>query len=142
MLFPFEKICNNENETRLLAKDFSEILEDGDLIVLNGNLGTGKTFFVKEILKYFNITNVTSPSFAIVNEYNGEKKIFHFDFYRIKNQNELVDIGFQDYLSDLDSVIFIEWGEMFPEILPKENIEINIQNLGGSKRKFTFKKYE
>ena len=121
MDFPFEINCLSENDTISLAKEFSEILEEGELIVLTGNLGTGKTFFVKEVLKNFNIGNVTSPSFSIVNEYHGNQKFYHFDFYRLKNIKELSDIGFQDYLNDSESIIFIEWGELFEDIL-KENL--------------------
>lgn len=142
MDFPFEINCLSENDTVSLAKEFSEILEEGELIVLTGNLGTGKTFFVKEVLKNFNIGNVTSPSFSIVNEYHGNQKFYHFDFYRLKNIKELSDIGFQDYLNDSESIIFIEWGELFEDILPKNHIKIVIENLGDSKRKFTIIKYE
>lgn len=142
MEFPFEKICRTEIETAELAETFADKLKDGDIIVLNGNLGTGKTFFIKKALKHFRILNATSPSFAIVNEYYGSHKVFHFDFYRLKKQSELDDIGFQEYINDLESIIFIEWGEMFPEILPKNYIEIKIENMGGTIRKFEIKNHE
>tara|TARA_B100001939_G_C16819212_1_gene563598 strand:- start:129 stop:557 length:429 start_codon:yes stop_codon:yes gene_type:complete len=139
--FPYEKICLNIEDTKELAIEFAKNISAGDLIVLNGNLGSGKTFFVKEVLFQFGINNVTSPSFAIVNEYGKDNKFYHFDFYRLKNKNELDDIGFQDYLNDFDSIFFIEWGELFSEALPKNFIEIRIENLGESKRKFGITKH-
>jgi tRNA threonylcarbamoyladenosine biosynthesis protein TsaE len=113
----------------------------GDRIVLNGNLGSGKTFFIKAALSSIGINNVNSPSFAIVNEYQKDFHIYHFDFYRLKNSSELFDIGWQDYLNDDDSIIFIEWGNRFPSILPEVRIEINIEILIGTEREFSFEKY-
>ena len=79
MKFPFKTIVNSEDETRLIAEKFAEKIKSGDIIALSGNLGTGKTFFVKSIAQCFDISNVTSPTFAIVNTYNGKLKINHFD---------------------------------------------------------------
>jgi tRNA threonylcarbamoyladenosine biosynthesis protein TsaE len=113
----------------------------GDRIVLNGNLGSGKTFFIRSSLKSIGISNVNSPSFAIVNEYYSSFKIYHFDFFRLKKSSELFDIGWQDYLNDDFSMIFIEWGNMFPEVLPDDRIEIQIEMFNGTKREFGFKKF-
>ncbi len=108
--------------------------------MLNGDLGAGKTFFIKAALASIGITNVNSPSFAIVNEYHNSSQIYHFDFYRLKNYVELLDIGWQDYLNDEESIIFIEWGNRFNSILPSKRIEINILTLTGSEREFSFEK--
>jgi len=113
----------------------------GDRIVLNGNLGSGKTFFIKAVLSSVGIKNVSSPTFAIVNEYQKDFHIYHFDFYRLKSASELFDIGWQDYLNDDDSIIFIEWGNRFPSVLPQVRIEINIEILNGTEREFSFEKY-
>lgn len=113
----------------------------GDRIVLNGNLGAGKTFFIKAALASIGISNVNSPSFAIVNEYRDKVHIYHFDFYRLKNSSELFDIGWADYLNDDESIIFIEWGNRFPFILPKERIEINISIMNGTEREFRFERF-
>jgi tRNA threonylcarbamoyladenosine biosynthesis protein TsaE len=139
--FPSKIKSRNESESTLLAKDFINSFKIGDRIVLNGNLGSGKTFFIKAALSSIGIKNVNSPSFAIVNEYQKDFHIYHFDFYRLKNSSELFDIGWQDYLNDDDSIIFIEWGNRFPSILPEVRIEINIEILIGTEREFSFEKY-
>jgi tRNA threonylcarbamoyladenosine biosynthesis protein TsaE len=140
--FPFEYISYSEDDTITLAKNFVRELSEGTLVVLNGDLGTGKTFFIKCLLKNFNVTNAISPTFAIVNEYYGNKKFYHFDFYRINKKSELIDIGITDYFNDEKAIIFIEWGSMFEDILPSKRIEINIIYNPDNSRLFTFNKYE
>jgi tRNA threonylcarbamoyladenosine biosynthesis protein TsaE len=124
MVFPFQAIISSENETEAIAKSFAADLVGGEVIVLMGELGAGKTFFVKKALANFGITWVNSPSFAIVNEYKNSFRFCHIDFYRLKSVKELFDIGFDDYLNDKDAIIFIEWGNLFPEVLPAKRIEI------------------
>jgi tRNA threonylcarbamoyladenosine biosynthesis protein TsaE len=141
MEFPFVKKSGSESDTALIAIEFMSTCKKGDRVVLNGDLGAGKTFFIKSALSSINIKNVNSPSFAIVNEYQNKHRIYHFDFYRLKNSSELFDIGWQDYLNDDDSIIFIEWGNRFSDILPNERIEINIEILDGSEREFRFEKF-
>ena len=136
------KIVCSEEETIDLAYSFADILKSGDVIVLNGNLGAGKTFFVRNVVKKFGIENVCSPTFAIVNEYINSNKIYHFDFYRINNSSELFDIGYYDYLNDLEAITFIEWGNLIPEVLPHKRIEIDIQIENDFSRKFNFIRYE
>lgn len=140
MDFPFEKISRSESETEKIAKEFSAFVREGMLIVLIGDLGAGKTFFTKKLLHYFNINTANSPTFAIVNEYTGLKKFYHFDFYRINKAEELIDIGIEDYFSDSDAIILIEWGNLFPELLPKERYEIEIQFISENERVFEFRK--
>ncbi len=141
MNYPFAATVNSEDDTIKLAENFACQIVPGDVIILNGNLGAGKTFFVKKALKYYGIENVNSPTFAIVNEYKSKFKFYHFDFYRIKTAAELFDIGFNDYLNDADAVIFIEWGSIMPEVLPHKKIEINIE-MNDDSRIFSFIKYE
>ncbi len=137
-----EHISKSEEETKRIAHNFIKEIEPGSVIVLNGQLGTGKTFIVKKIAEYFNISNTSSPTFAIVNEYLGDRKIYHFDFYRINSINELHDIGFEDYISDSEAITFIEWGELFPEILPHSRHEISIDFIEEDRRKIVIRKYE
>ncbi|HKJ80666.1 MAG TPA: tRNA (adenosine(37)-N6)-threonylcarbamoyltransferase complex ATPase subunit type 1 TsaE [Ignavibacteriaceae bacterium] len=132
----------SEDETGILAIEFSKMIKNGDVIILNGDLGTGKTFFVKALAKNFGIANVSSPTFAIVNEYYGSKKIYHFDFYRIEKATELFDIGINDYLNDMEAITFIEWGNLFPEVFPEKRIEVNISMNEDVSRNFEIKKYE
>lgn len=139
MNFPFEAVVNSEQETAELARNFSELLRKGDVVFLNGDLGSGKTFFVKAVCSNLGIEHATSPSFAIVNEY-GDGAVFHFDFYRIKKAEELLDIGFEDYINDSDAILFIEWAELIPEVLPHSAYEINIEYTRETSRKFTITK--
>jgi tRNA threonylcarbamoyladenosine biosynthesis protein TsaE len=137
-----EFISKSEEDTKLIALNFVKEIESGNVIVLNGQLGSGKTFIVKKISEYYNISNTSSPTFAIVNEYFGDRKIYHFDFYRINSINELHDIGFEDYISDSEAITFIEWGELFPEILPHSRYEISIEFFDEDSRKIVIRKYE
>ncbi|MEJ2104323.1 MAG: tRNA (adenosine(37)-N6)-threonylcarbamoyltransferase complex ATPase subunit type 1 TsaE [Ignavibacteriaceae bacterium] len=131
---------SSPEETAKLASNFIRDRKPGDRIILNGNLGVGKTFFIKSALFSLGIKEVNSPSFAIVNEYFNDFHFYHFDFYRLKNPVELFDIGWQDYLNDDDSLIFIEWGNRFPSVLPSARIEINIELLDELEREFRFEK--
>ena len=142
MDYPFEKKIIREEETKTLAEYFAEETKSGQIIVINGELGAGKTFFVKCAVSVWGVLNASSPSFAIVNIYYGERKIYHFDFYRLKNKEELFDIGFNDYINDPDAITFIEWGNLIPDVLPKSRIEINIEMPEDSVRNFRFNKYE
>jgi len=139
--YPSAKKSKTEAETAMLASEFILSCKKGDRVVLNGDLGAGKTFFIKSALTSIGITNVNSPSFAIVNEYHNKFHICHFDFYRLKNSAELFDIGWQDYVNDDDSILFIEWGNRLPSVLPAERIEISILILNGTEREFRFEKF-
>jgi tRNA threonylcarbamoyladenosine biosynthesis protein TsaE len=140
--YPSKVLVKDESETRGLASDFILEIKKGEKIVLNGELGSGKTFFIKSALSSIGIENVNSPSFAIVNEYSGKQRFFHFDFYRLKNAAELFDIGWQDYLNDDDAVMFIEWGNLIHEALPNKRIQINIETKNGTNREFNFAKFD
>ncbi len=142
MRLPFSKKVYSEEETVSLANEFIEILAPGDVIVLNGNLGSGKTFFIKHALKNFGIENVSSPTFAIVNEYSGKYDFYHFDFYRINNPAELFDIGINDYLNNNGAITFIEWGNLIPQVLPHQRKEISITLAEDFSRTFDFRQYE
>ena len=142
MDYPFEKKIIREEETKTLAEYFAEETKSGQIIVINGELGAGKTFFVKCAVSVWGIVNASSPSFAIVNIYYGERKIYHFDFYRLKNKEELFEIGFNDYINDPDAITFIEWGNLIPDVLPKSRIEINIEMPEDSVRNFRFIKHD
>lgn len=120
---------NSEQETRAIAKDIAKDLKFGDVIVLSGNLGAGKTAFMNGIAEYFDILqDICSPTFTIVNEYdlkNG-KKIHHFDVYRLEDEEEFLAIGGTDYFTD-DAISFLEWGKIVQNLLPDETIYIDIE---------------
>jgi tRNA threonylcarbamoyl adenosine modification protein YjeE len=126
MEFPLKFISKSENDTKNIAIELSKILSNGDVVILDGDLGTGKTFLVKQFASIFDFDSVNSPTFAIVNVYDGKIKINHFDFYRIEEQKELLDIGFNDYINDNDAITFIEWGNLFSELLPGNCYTVNI----------------
>jgi tRNA threonylcarbamoyladenosine biosynthesis protein TsaE len=138
--FPVVAKIFSEKETAELAGEFSLELKKGETVVINGELGAGKTFFIKNAAIVFGINNVSSPTFALVNEYSGKIKIYHFDFYRINDIKELYDIGFDDYLNDDEAVLFIEWGNLFPEILPHKRIEIEIKVFEDFSREISIKR--
>jgi tRNA threonylcarbamoyladenosine biosynthesis protein TsaE len=142
MELPFSVISKSEEDTIAIANDFADLIENGMIIILNGELGTGKTFFIKQVLKKFKVMSANSPTFAIVNEYKGDKVFYHLDFYRINKETELLDIGIKDYFYEEESVIFIEWGNLFPKILPRKRIEIDISYNDKDLRIFHFIKYE
>jgi tRNA threonylcarbamoyladenosine biosynthesis protein TsaE len=141
VIFPFTKDAHSEDDTKQIASEFFIELEKGDLVAVNGELGSGKTFFIKSVGEKFSIKNVNSPTFSLVNEYSGKVKMYHLDFYRIKNVNELIDIGFTDYLNDNDAIIFIEWAGLFKQILPAKRFEINIKMKDDISREYRIEKY-
>lgn len=108
-------ISNSEKETFSLGLELAKSLKPKDIVTLDGDLGAGKTVFTKGICEYFNVKDyVTSPTYTIVNEYAGDIKIYHFDIYRLYEEEELYNIGFYDYLSD-DAISIVEWSENIPE---------------------------
>jgi tRNA threonylcarbamoyladenosine biosynthesis protein TsaE len=142
MQIPCSRISNSESDTIILADEFAKLLKPGIIVILNGDLGVGKTFFIKQVLKNFGVTNSNSPTFAIVNQYSCKETFYHFDFYRINKEAELLDIGIEDYFNDEQSIIFIEWGNLFPKVLPRKRIEINISIADNNEREFNFIEYE
>lgn len=117
-------ISQKEQDTIDFAENFAANLKVGDIIVLSGELGSGKTKFVQGVLKHFGLENeISSPTFTIVNEYNAEKiNIYHFDVYRLADSDEFYAMGGDEYFSN--GICLIEWGEMIEDILPKPYIKI------------------
>ncbi|MDR6301030.1 tRNA (adenosine(37)-N6)-threonylcarbamoyltransferase complex ATPase subunit type 1 TsaE [Mesonia maritima] len=111
-------------------------------LLFYGEMGSGKTTLIKEIVKQLGSTDkVSSPTFSLINEYQLKKeKIYHFDLYRIENENEVFDIGIEEYLDDTNW-LFIEWPEKIESLLPKENCSISIVKKGFTQRKLFLKKY-
>ena len=137
MVLPQERDISELPDLEVFARELSNYFSPGDVVVLEGNLGSGKTTLIKNICLEFEINDVNSPSFSIVNEYHGKINVYHFDFYRIKKIEELYDIGFEDYLLDDNSIIFIEWGNLFPEILPKKYFRLFLKLNENNNRKVT-----
>lgn len=118
-------ISNSEKETIELGKKIAAQLKKGVIIILSGDLGSGKTKLTEGILTYFGLENeISSPTFTIVNEYNTQNlNIYHFDVYRLADIDEFSAIGGEEYFEK--GACIIEWGEMIEEILPKDYIKIN-----------------
>lgn len=114
-------------ETVALGEKVGSILGPGDVLCLSGDLGTGKTAFVNGVARSLGITSyITSPTFTIVNEYQGKFPLYHFDVYRISGSDEMFDIGFEEYINS-EGITVIEWGEIIGDILPPELIKVNIR---------------
>ena len=122
-----EVMCKSELETKEFAKNFASKLAKGDIIVLSGDLGAGKTKFVEGILTYFGMQEeISSPTFTIVNEYHNEKiDIYHFDLYRLKDIYEFENIGGEEYFNK--GICIFEWGELIEDTLPNDYIKITIE---------------
>lgn len=120
-------ISKNEQDTINFAKDFAKDLKKGDILVLSGELGSGKTKFVQGILEYFGLGDeISSPTFTIVNEYVKDNiNIYHFDVYRLQDIDEFYAMGGDEYFSN--GICLIEWGEMIEEILPKHYTKITFK---------------
>jgi len=117
-------ITNSEEETKSFAKEFAKSLKKGDIVVLTGDLGSGKTKFVEGVLENYGLQDeISSPTFTIVNEYKNEKAtIFHFDVYRLEDSDEFYAIGGEEYFEK--GICLIEWGELIEDVLPKGYIKV------------------
>lgn len=120
-------ITNNEKETIEFAYNFAKKLKKGDIIILSGELGSGKTKFVQGILKYFNLEDeISSPTFTIVNEYIAENmNIYHFDLYRLEDIDEFYAIGGEEYFTK--GICIFEWGEILENELKDKYIKISYE---------------
>ena len=119
---------------REAARTFVDAMGDQHVFAFYGSMGAGKTTFIKAICEELGVEDVvTSPTFAIVNEYEGKCPIYHFDFYRIKKLEEVYDMGYEDYFYG-DGLCFIEWPEMMEELLPEGTIKVQIkENADGTR---------
>ena len=128
--------------TEAFGEKFAQSIGKGSVVALCGALGAGKTTFVRGMAKALtpeSVSLVHSPTFTIVNEYKGEDiSIFHFDFYRLKDCDDLYSCGFDDYF-DENGVIVAEWADMFMQDLPADTIIVSIEKEGENERKITVK---
>lgn len=114
-------------ETRIVGASLSPALLPGDVISLTGDLGAGKTAFVQGIAAALGVEGrVTSPSFTIVHEYVGRYPIIHLDVYRLDSFQEVIDLGFEEFL-DVESIVLVEWGEAIGPMLPRRHLEVEIR---------------
>ena len=125
---------------REAARQFVSSMGEASVFAFYGSMGAGKTTFIKAVCEELGVEDViTSPTFALVNEYtsgNGDP-IYHFDFYRIKKLDEVYDMGYEDYFYS-DSLCFLEWPELIEEILPEDAVKVTITEMGDGSREVEF----
>ena len=122
-----EYLSHSEQETEALGEALAEKLGPGDVVAYRGDLGAGKTAFTRGLARGLGCTGrVTSPTFTIVNEYEGRVPLFHFDLYRLGDEEELWDIGWEDYLGR-GGVCAVEWSESCPGAIPPEAVTVTIR---------------
>ena len=130
----FNSSTNSDLETQELGIQFSKFIKNGDVITLNGNLGSGKTTFVKGVLIGLGYKDeVTSPTYTLINEYKARYNIIHLDCYREKDMNRWLNIGLIDYFND-QNILFIEWAENIKNILPDNTKKLFFEVIGSNER--------
>jgi tRNA threonylcarbamoyladenosine biosynthesis protein TsaE len=119
-------ISRSEKETFQYAKSLSEKIKPGNVFLIQGSLGAGKSVFIRGAARGLGVLDpMPSPTFTIVNEYIGKYPVYHFDFYRINDPVELFEIGFEDYIYS-DGISFIEWPSKAGNLIPDKCINVNI----------------
>lgn len=130
-----EFITNSELETEKLGERLAKAVSGGAVIAMYGDLGAGKTAFVRGMARGMGLTcRVSSPTFTIVNEYLGERELIHFDMYRLSGAEELFDIGWEDYISR-GAVCVVEWSENVQDAFFGDEIKVTIDKLSDTGRR-------
>jgi tRNA threonylcarbamoyladenosine biosynthesis protein TsaE len=127
-----EIISTSEKQTQEIAFEYAKTLKRGDVIILNGDLGAGKTAFTKGLAKYFNLDGVTSPTYAYLNVYGNF--LYHYDCYRLSCGEDAVMLGLTDYFNG-DNICIIEWAENIEDVLPEGLKVVNITKIDENTRR-------
>ena len=129
-------LSNSPAETEAFAKEYAKTLRAGDILLLDGDMGAGKTAFAKGVAKGLGIEEeVTSPTYAYMNDYDG--RLFHYDCYRIQSVEQAETLGLADYL-DMGGICLIEWAQNIASLLPKTVKRVMIKKLGENRREITY----
>lgn len=133
-----EIIIHSIEDIKRAASEFVALIGNRRIFAFYGHMGAGKTTFIKAICEELGVKDaVSSPTFAIVNEYASTMgSIYHFDFYRIKRSSEVLDLGFEDYAYS-GNLCLMEWPELIDEFLPEETVDVHIEEIEGGKRRVT-----
>jgi tRNA threonylcarbamoyladenosine biosynthesis protein TsaE len=129
-----EIISKNEKQTQEIAFEYAKTLKKGDVVILDGDLGAGKTAFTKGLAKYFNLDGVTSPTYAYLNVYGDF--LYHYDCYRLSCGEDAVMLGLTDYFNG-DNICVIEWAENISDVLPDNLKRVRIQKIDENSRRIT-----
>ncbi len=131
-------VTNSAEETRALGEKLASGLRAGDVVLLKGELGAGKSELTRGIARGLGVKEtVTSPSFTILNVYeSGRCPLYHFDWYRLESAEELYELGMDEYLGG-DGIAVVEWAERCPEAIPEKHIQIEITATGEEQRRFS-----
>jgi tRNA threonylcarbamoyladenosine biosynthesis protein TsaE len=129
-----EYISNSQKETEDIAYSYAKTLVKGDVVILSGDLGAGKTAFVKGVARYFGLGGVTSPTYAYLNVYGDF--IYHYDCYRLSDGEDAERLGLTDYFNG-DNICLIEWAENIEDALPETVKVVKIEKTGESERKIS-----
>ena len=131
---------NSEKETLLLARKLGKKLRPGDAVALVGEIGSGKTLFIKGLCQGLGVRDsgeVKSPTFVLLHLYKGRVPIHHFDLYRLEKEKELDSIGFDEFVSSRGAVSLVEWADRAPGRIPKDSLWVQIQITGPTSRKIS-----
>ena len=133
-----EFITNSPAETEKIGAALGQAIPAGSIIAYRGDLGAGKTAFTRGLARGLGCgESVTSPTYTIVNEYlSGRLPLFHFDMYRIKDEDDLISTGFYDY-EERGGIIITEWSENIPFAIPEDAVRVNIEKISETARRFT-----
>lgn len=132
-----EFISHSQQDTEEVGRKLAKALPGGSVVAMYGDLGAGKTAFVRGMAKGMGLScRVSSPTFTIVNEYLGERELIHFDMYRLSSADELFDIGWEDYLNR-GAVCAVEWSENVQDAFFGDEIVVRIEKLNDTDRKIT-----
>ena len=129
-----EVISKSFKQTEEIAFEYAKTLNKGDVVVLSGDLGAGKTAFVKGVARYFNLDGVTSPTYAYLNVYGD--LLYHYDCYRLSSGEDALMLGLTDYFNG-DNICLIEWAENIEDVLPNAVKRVKIEKTGQEQRKIT-----
>ncbi len=135
---PFTVTSHSEEETWALAKHLAGHLKAGDIVCLYGDLGSGKTTFTKGLAQGLKIkmNKVHSPTFTLMNIYEGKRPLYHFDLYRMDDIKEILNIGYEEFLFG-DGIAVVEWADKLKSLLPEEFMEVRFSHAGENERTIT-----
>jgi tRNA threonylcarbamoyladenosine biosynthesis protein TsaE len=141
---PLEVISHTPAETAAIGEALALCLRDGDVVLLHGDLGAGKTTLAKGIASALGVEDiVSSPSFSLVNEYDTRHsavatRLYHLDLYRLRSEDDLASIGFDDFMAPADGITLVEWPERASTVLPERFLLVEIESVGSESRRLRF----